>query len=74
MLLIIYFFALNRQERQTQSCACPLDRQNLVRNEVSYPARGGGRGKGEAKSPPSPREKWERGISVLGPVYMSNFM
>ena len=27
--------AVNRQERQTRSCACPLDRENLVRNEVS---------------------------------------
>ncbi|KAL9954681.1 hypothetical protein ACROYT_G042247 [Oculina patagonica] len=24
---------MERQERQTQSCACPLDRENLVRNE-----------------------------------------
>ena len=46
-LLLIFFFlcylislalcdvAVNRQERQTRSCACPLDRENLVRNEVS---------------------------------------
>ena len=50
LLIFIFFFnpcatdiicfaffgvVMNRQEIQTRSCACPLDRENLVRNEVS---------------------------------------
>lgn len=36
VFVFCFFIVLNRQERQTQSCACPLDRENLIRNEVSY--------------------------------------
>lgn len=35
-LFLFFGVVVNRQEIQNRSCACPLDRENLVRNKVSF--------------------------------------